>query len=137
MAFAEGLGNVWNYSGGLPSKGWIAQMEEYWYGSPEVSGSSLCPVKFSLTIFRIIKKIKSTDEAKNTSLLPISWAKPYHLWLSVSIQAVSPSPSHPCICVPLAAMTHSHWIVTTNDECIGYLTFDPNIALCNTCTVHQ
>ena len=34
-------------------KGWIAQMEEHWYGSPEVSGSSPGPVKFSLPIFQI------------------------------------------------------------------------------------
>ena len=39
---------------GLPSKGWIAQMEEHWYISPEVSGSSPGPVKFSLPIFEIV-----------------------------------------------------------------------------------
>ena len=32
-------------SGGPPSKGWKAQMEEHWYGNSEVSGSSPGPVK--------------------------------------------------------------------------------------------
>ena len=41
-------------SGGPPSKGWIAQMNEHWYGSPEVSGSSPGPVKFSVPIFQIV-----------------------------------------------------------------------------------
>ena len=34
-------------------KGWIAQMEEHWYGNPEVSGSSPGSVKFYLPIFQI------------------------------------------------------------------------------------
>ena len=37
--------------GGPPSKGWIAQMEEHWYGNEEISGSSPGPVKFSLPFF--------------------------------------------------------------------------------------
>jgi hypothetical protein len=43
-----------DYLGGPPSKGRIAQMEEHWYGNPEVSGSSPGPVKFSLPILQII-----------------------------------------------------------------------------------
>ena len=43
-----------DYSGGPPSKGWIAQIEEHWYGNPQVSGSSPGSVKFSLPIFKII-----------------------------------------------------------------------------------
>ena len=38
--------------GGLSPKGWIAQMEEQWYGNPEVSGSIPGPVKFSLPSFQ-------------------------------------------------------------------------------------
>ena len=45
-----------DYSEGPPSKGWIAQMDEHWYGNPEVSGSSPGPVKFSLPIFQNRKK---------------------------------------------------------------------------------
>ena len=58
-----------DYSGGPPSKGWIAQMEEHWYGNPEVSGSSPSSVKFSLPIFQ-----------KNC--LPVSSKK----WIDVIIQ---------------------------------------------------
>ena len=45
-----------DYSGGPPSKGWIAQMEEHWYGNPEVSGLSPGSAKFSLPIFQIVWK---------------------------------------------------------------------------------
>ena len=41
-----------DYSGRPPSKGWIAQMEEHWFGRPEVSGSSPGSVKFPLPIFQ-------------------------------------------------------------------------------------
>ena len=40
-----------DYSGGPPSKGWIVQMEEHWYGNTEVSGASPSPVRFSLPLF--------------------------------------------------------------------------------------
>ena len=42
-----------DYSGGPPSKGWIAQMEGHWYDNPEVSRSSLGSIKFSLPMFQI------------------------------------------------------------------------------------
>ena len=41
-----------------PYKGWIAQMEEHWYGDPEVLGASPGSVKFSLPIFQIFLKYK-------------------------------------------------------------------------------
>ena len=47
-------------------------MEEYWYGSPEVSGSSHGSVKFSLPIFQIvIKKIE------NCLVSILDWRKMY------------------------------------------------------------
>ena len=36
-------------------------MEDHWYGSPEVSGSSPGPVKFSLPIFQIICQIENEN----------------------------------------------------------------------------
>jgi hypothetical protein len=45
-----------DYSGGPPSKGWLGKMEEHWYGSLEVSGSSTGSVKFSLPFFSKMKK---------------------------------------------------------------------------------
>ena len=44
-------------SGGPPSKGWIAQMEEHWYGIPEVSGSSDSSVKSYLSVVQYVARI--------------------------------------------------------------------------------